>query len=111
AYDAMARQNRVRTPGGTITRTVYDALNRVISEWVGTNDDGATNADPQSANIDNNMAQVTSQEYSPDSDRSQPQSVTQFVDDDPVNNRITTYTYDGRNLRIAVSGELNFHEE
>ncbi|MEM6504398.1 MAG: LamG-like jellyroll fold domain-containing protein, partial [Planctomycetota bacterium] len=30
---------RTLTPGGTITRTVYDAINRVSSTWVGTQDD------------------------------------------------------------------------
>ncbi|MEM1353906.1 MAG: LamG-like jellyroll fold domain-containing protein [Planctomycetota bacterium] len=32
---------RVLTPGGTITRTVYDPINRVDSTWVGTQDDTA----------------------------------------------------------------------
>jgi RHS repeat-associated protein len=37
-YDHRGRLDREVSPTGTITRTVYDALNRVVSEWVGTND-------------------------------------------------------------------------
>jgi RHS repeat-associated protein len=38
AYDSRGRQNRMQAPTGTITRTVYDGLGRVVSTWVGTND-------------------------------------------------------------------------
>jgi RHS repeat-associated protein len=38
AYDERGRQNKVVSPTGTITRTVYDGLGRVVSKWVGTND-------------------------------------------------------------------------
>jgi hypothetical protein len=30
--------DKVESPTGTITRTVYDGLGRVVSVWVGTND-------------------------------------------------------------------------
>lgn len=45
-YDQDGRQNMVKTPTGTITRTLYDGLGRAVSSWIGTNDTGATNADP-----------------------------------------------------------------
>lgn len=35
-YDQRGRLSRVEDPTGTITRTVYDGLGRVVSEWVGT---------------------------------------------------------------------------
>src|SRR4051812_13924270 len=38
AYDWRGRPNMTKTPTGTITRTVYDGLGRVVSTWVGTND-------------------------------------------------------------------------
>ena len=31
----MARQNRVRSPGGTITRTVFNALGQAAASYVG----------------------------------------------------------------------------
>ncbi|OWK38391.1 RHS repeat domain-containing protein [Fimbriiglobus ruber] len=44
-YDSSGREDRVQTPAGTITRTVYDALGRVSSTWVGTNDSPASSPD------------------------------------------------------------------
>jgi RHS repeat-associated protein len=37
-YDHRGRQERVVAPTGTINRTVYDGLSRVVSTWLGTND-------------------------------------------------------------------------
>lgn len=37
-YDDRGRQNAVTAPTGTINRTVYDGLGRVVSTWVGTDD-------------------------------------------------------------------------
>ncbi|MDY3560568.1 hypothetical protein R5W23_001812 [Gemmata sp. JC673] len=37
-YDDTGAVKRVQTPQGTITRSVRDALGRVVSEWVGTDD-------------------------------------------------------------------------
>src|SRR5207237_4885925 len=45
-YDAKGRQNYVKLPTGTIQRTVYDTRDRVLSNWMGTNDNGATDTDP-----------------------------------------------------------------
>ena len=45
-YDAMGRQNMVNSPGGTITRTVFDKRGRVVCTYVGTDDTGASDADP-----------------------------------------------------------------
>jgi RHS repeat-associated protein len=41
-YDHLGRQNKVVSSTGTITRVVYDALGRVSSTWVGTNDTPAS---------------------------------------------------------------------
>src|SRR5205085_554764 len=37
-YNARGLADREQRPTGTITRTVYDNLDRVASVWVGTND-------------------------------------------------------------------------
>lgn len=47
AYDAMGRQNVVKSPGGTIARTVFDKLDRAVCTYVGTDDTGATDSDPR----------------------------------------------------------------
>ena len=83
----MGRQNKSVTPGGTITRTVFDARGHALADYVGTDDSGATDADPTGAegdprlvecvgemssspsssagtpNPDNNMVLVTEREY------------------------------------------------
>ncbi len=41
-YDAAGRPNKVVTPDGTISRTVYDGLGRAVGEYVGTDDTPAT---------------------------------------------------------------------
>ncbi len=38
SYDDRGRLERTLSPTGTISRTVYDGLNRVVSQWVGTDD-------------------------------------------------------------------------
>lgn len=42
SYDQRGRLERVLTPTGTITRTTYDTLGRVVSSLVGTNDTGTS---------------------------------------------------------------------
>ena len=37
-YDAHGRRDRTVAPGGTITRSVFDNLGRLASQWVGTDD-------------------------------------------------------------------------
>ena len=64
AYDALGRQNKMVSPGGTITRTVFDSQNRAIQQWVGTDDTGATDDDPSGGGATgNNMVEVSSKEF------------------------------------------------
>ena len=52
------------SPTGTIRYTVHDGLGRVIAGWVGTNDAGATHADPSGGGASgNNMVKVDEEEY------------------------------------------------
>jgi YD repeat-containing protein len=37
-YDTRGRLSRVVSPSGTVSRTVYDALGRPVTSWLGTND-------------------------------------------------------------------------
>ena len=69
AYDSIGRQNRVETPAGTITRTIYDVRSLVDSVWVGTNDNGATDTDPTGGGASrNNMEKTVQNEYDDGSD-------------------------------------------
>ena len=63
-YDSMGRQNRQTSPGGTITHTVFNPQGQPIAVYVGTDDTGATDADPTGgATGTNNMVLVTEYEY------------------------------------------------
>jgi hypothetical protein len=63
-YDHRGRQNRVQLPTGTINRTVYDGLSRVVSTWVGTNDTPASGEwSPTNNGGSSNMVQVSSSAY------------------------------------------------
>ena len=102
-YDCRGRQNYVKTPGGTITRTVYDARNQQTLVCVGTSDNGATEADPTGNGcFNNNLVAATSYQYDGgvgggDGNLTQ---VTQHVDDNTE--RTMTHQYDGRNRRVAT---------
>ncbi|MGA2502327.1 MAG: hypothetical protein ABSH20_31680, partial [Tepidisphaeraceae bacterium] len=63
-YDDQNRLIRVLAPSGTITRLVLDDLGRTLSTWVGTNDSGATAADPTGNHATgNNMVKVSEDQY------------------------------------------------
>ena len=60
----MYRQNSTVSAGGTITRVVLDARGLVQSTWIGTNDAGATDADPTgNSTAGNNMVLVAESIY------------------------------------------------
>jgi RHS repeat-associated protein len=110
-YDVMKRKNREVTPGGTITRTVFDAPGRPIATWVGTNDTGATSSNPAGSGAPNNMVQITGLVYDSglaggDSNVTQR---TDFVDATGLNDRVTTFLYDFRNRQTDTDGEINLY--
>jgi RHS repeat-associated protein len=112
SFDEMVRQNRVVTPGGTITRTVYEVRNNATQVWVGTNDSGATNSDPSGGGASgNNMVQVTGNQYDNGlggGDNNVTQA-TQYVDSTTA--RVTSYLYDWRDRRTDTDGEVDFYEQ
>ncbi|MFT3784788.1 MAG: hypothetical protein QM770_01310 [Tepidisphaeraceae bacterium] len=61
--DWRGRQARVKSPDGTWTHTVYDALGRVTSVWRGTNNTGWTQSNPAGSGGANNMVKVSSTIY------------------------------------------------
>lgn len=64
AYDKQGRQTRVEAPDGTIHRTIYDGLDRVVSTWIGTNDTPASGFwSPTNNTSPSNMLQTAAYEY------------------------------------------------
>jgi YD repeat-containing protein len=110
-YDDRGRQNRTVTPSGTIYRTVYDAWDRVISQWVGTNDTGATHANPAGSGSPNNMFKTTSYEY--DNGGVGDNNLTRVVvypDSNTSNQRATDLAYDWRDRLVATKDGVESSE-
>ncbi len=113
-YDNMDRQNRQVSPGGTITRSVFDARNLMIGQWVGTNDAGATDDDPTGGGTPgNNMVLVLSNEYDYGEDGGDGlrTKAVRPVDSSSDNNRDTDYTYDFRGRLVntlSTDGTTHF---
>ena len=95
----MGRRNKVTSPGGTIARTVLDVRGRAIATYVGTNDAGATDADPTGSHASgNNMVQITGQQFDADGNLTQ---VSQYVD--ATTTRVTNYGYDWRDRQVTTT--------
>ena len=99
SYDDLGRQHRVRSPGGTVTRSVFDTLDRVVATYVGSSDVAATDADPSGGGDPaNDMVCTANQSYD---SYGRPIQQIQHVDDNPAHDRVTTTGYDSR-------GRVNF---
>ncbi len=110
-YDTMKRQVREKTPGGTITRQVYHPKGWVAEKWIGTNDSGATYANPAGAGTGgNNMKKVEALQYDGGAagGNGNLTQVTQFASDSDT--RVTTHGYDFRSRRTFTDGEIDFYE-
>ncbi|MDB5293544.1 MAG: repeat-associated core domain protein [Phycisphaerales bacterium] len=111
-YDALERQNRVTSPGGTITRTVWTTPQWVAAVWVGTDDTGATDSNPSHGGVaPNNMVQVTGNVYDNGSAGGDGNltAVSQFPSAVGTDERVTFYTYDWRDRQTSTTGEINVY--
>jgi RHS repeat-associated protein len=109
--DAQGRRNKVKSPGGTITRTVFDVRGQAIKTYVGTNDTGATDSDPTGGGASgNNMVLVSENEFDGGSAGGDGNltKVTQHVDSGTT--RVTSMSYDFRGRRIDTDGEIDHFE-
>ena len=105
-YDALERKNRNVAPGGTITWTIWTTPQRVASVWVGTNDTGATDADPTGGGASsNNMVKVTSNQYDGGSTGGDGNitAITRYVSATTGDTRVTGFGYDFRNRKISTT--------
>ena len=100
AHDWAGRQYKQTSPGGTITWTTFDGRGRATGVYVGNDDTGGTAADPTNGDS-NHMRLVTSYEYdgggAGDGNRT---GITQHVDGNPANDRVTTFAFDSRNRAV-----------
>ena len=109
-YDVMDRQNMVRSPGGTITRTVFDVRNQATQVYVGTDDVGATDAAPDGGGVPgNNMVNVTTNVYdggNPVGGDGLVTTTIQHIDGTTANDRQTAFAYDFRDRQTTVTAYI-----
>ncbi|MBC8873387.1 MAG: RHS repeat-associated core domain-containing protein [Planctomycetes bacterium] len=111
-YNASRIMNRQKTPGGTITFTVFDVRGNPTKVYVGTDDTGATTGDPTGGGATgNNMVLVTENEYDNAADGGDGNLTKQTQHVDASTTRATTNTYDWRNRRTDTDGEIDFYEK
>ncbi len=110
-YDLLGRRTRIKSPGGTITRFVYHVKGWLLERWVGTDDTGATDANPAGAGAPNNMVKVAAYEYDGNVDKKEGLLTKKTLQVDAANTRVTNYLYDFRLRRTRLTGELNSRED
>ncbi len=102
SYDSAGRADRVVSATGTITRTVYDALGRTVSEWEGTCDTPASGTwTPTNNGGSSNMIEIVDNQY--DGGGVGDSNLTQ-VTQHPANSqpdRVTQYLYDWRGRQVV----------
>jgi RHS repeat-associated protein len=101
-YDERGRLNRTQLPTGTIQRTVYDGLSRVVSTWVGTNDMPQSGTwSPTNNTPPANMVQQTASVYDGGVGDGNLTQLIQFPGNgaDP---RVTQNYYDWRDRLVAT---------
>jgi RHS repeat-associated protein len=102
-YDERGRLNRTQLPTGTVNRTVYDGLSRIVSTWVGTNDTPGNGQEwtPSNNTPPSNMVQITGNVYDGggvgDNNLTQ---VTQYPGGSAAN-RVTQFWFDWRDRSVA----------
>jgi YD repeat-containing protein len=106
-YDSRGRQNRVQNPDGTINRTVYDGLGRVVSEWTGTNDSNWSDTtgaihmtEVKQYKYDENNTTTTADDIGDSNVTSVIESPNSTV---PGERRVTTLDYDFRDRLISTT--------
>jgi len=111
-YNASRIMNRQKSPGGTISFTVFDVRGNPTKLYVGTDDTGATTGDPTGGGATgNNMVLVAESEHDSADDGGDGNLTKQTQHVDASTTRVTTYTYDWRNRRTDTDGEIDYYEK
>jgi RHS repeat-associated protein len=109
-YDTAGRQNKTVSPTGTITRTVFDALGRKSSTWIGTTDTHTGSEWTPSTNT-GNMIKVEDDVYDSggvgDGNLTQ---VTQHVDTSSGDDRVTQSLFDFEDRQVASKSGIQSSE-
>jgi RHS repeat-associated protein len=102
-YDGRGRLARSVSPGGTIRRTVYDALGRVTSEWIGTDDVPTSGTWSPTNTAGANLVKISGYIYDDDADGGDSNLTQHTAYVNASATRITSYGYDWRNRRTTAT--------
>ncbi len=107
-YDDQGRRYRTKEPHGTITRTDYDTLGRVVRQWIGTNDSGFDGG--ESAGTDT-MVKTLQNEYDSGNDKGNGYLTkrTLYVQDSDTAKRDTSFSHDVRGLALLQTNPATPH--
>jgi YD repeat-containing protein len=112
-YDDRGHLDRRQTPNGTIYRTVYDGLNRPVSDWVGTNDSPANGLEwtPSNNTSPANMVQVSAYQY--DGGGVGDSNLTQYTayPGNSATARVGQFWYDWRDRQVASKSGVQTNED
>lgn len=110
-YDGEGNQNRMLAPTGTITRTIYDNLARIVSQWVGTDDTPSSGFwSPSNNSSPCNMIEVEDDVY--DGGGVGDGNLTQVTDHTggSAPDRVSQYAYDWRDRLVEAKGGVQTTE-
>ncbi len=110
-YDHTGRQDKVVSPTGTITRTVYDGLGRPISTWVGTDDTPTSGYWSPTNTAGTDLVKVSEYEY--DGGGVGDGNLTKLTlhPGGGADDRVTQYAYDWRDRLVATKAGVQSTED
>ena len=94
-YDDQGRRMRTKAPHGTITRTDFDTLGRIVRQWIGTND---SKSDGGESSGTDDMVKSQQNEYDSGNDKGNGYVTknTLYVEGSDTDKRDTTFDHDLR---------------
>ena len=109
-YSKQGQPNKSVSPEGTIYRTVFDGLGRVVSEWVGTDDTPSSGFWSPSNLTGTNMVMVREYEY--DGGGVGDSNLTSVTEHPGLSqpDRVTETYYDWRNRAVAMKAGVEGSE-
>jgi RHS repeat-associated protein len=111
AFDSRGRLARMQTPTGTIYRFVYDAMDRLSSKWVGTNDTPPSGEwSPTNNGAPSNMVKVAEYIYDGGGVGDGNLTKARTIPGGSAAERITDYFPDWRNRVVAVKDGVEASE-
>ena len=107
-YDDQGRRTRSKAPHGTISRSDFDTLGRIVRQWIGANDnlfDGGETSGPDT------MVKASAKEYDSgnDKDNSSVTKQTLYIQNSETGKREPSYSFDLRGRVLLTTNPTAPH--